>query len=184
LLQPENDDIALVKQMRADNRQFLFVLTTPDRATGLLKAMQEIAWFPHVYLSAVNANGTFEWSPEFNEKIFLAFPTAPVDITAEAVAEYSLLSEKYKIPTHNQALQLAALAGAKILVEALKRSGKDLTHDKLIQSLESISNFSTGFSPPVSYGPTRRIGAQGAYVIKLDLANKKFLPAWDWHTVN
>jgi hypothetical protein len=40
--------------------------------------------------------------------------------------------------------------------------------------------FQTGLTPPISYSPTRRIGALGAYVVKLDLKNKTFAPVDSW----
>jgi len=71
------------------------------------------------------------------------------------------------------------LAGAEILGEALKRAGRDLTRDKLIEELETLHGFATGYAPPVTYTPTRRLGARGAYVLKLDLTGQT-LGAGEW----
>ena len=40
--------------------------------------------------------------------------------------------------------------------------------------------FQTGLTPPISFGATKRIGALGAYVVKLDLKNKTFVPVESW----
>ena len=41
---------------------------------------------------------------------------------------------------------------AEIMVEGLKRAGKDLTREKLIAALETLKNF-TGVSPGISFKP-------------------------------
>jgi ABC-type branched-subunit amino acid transport system substrate-binding protein len=54
---------------------------------------------------------------------------------------------------------LEAYIAAKILVEGLRRAGKDLTREKLINALESMTNYDLGgfevsFSPTNHSGPT------------------------------
>lgn len=51
----------------------------------------------------------------------------------------------------------ALLATAALLVEALKNSGRELTHEKLVASLEAMHDFRTEFAPPLSFGPSRHI---------------------------
>jgi ABC-type branched-subunit amino acid transport system substrate-binding protein len=177
------DTAEMVKQLRAGNRDFVIFIGTADNAPLLLKEMEKASWFPHVYPVGGFTNAIFDLSIEFNDRILLTFPTSPVDQTAEGIAEYRTLAEKYKLTTQSQAAQISAYAAAKILVEGIKRSGKDLTREKLIQSLESLSNYSTGLAPLVTYGPNRRVGAQGAYVIKVDLVNKTLAPASGWNDV-
>jgi len=66
------------------------------------------------------------------------------------------------------------------LVEALKRAGKDLSREKLIQTLEGFYEYSTGLTPLITYGPNRRVGAMGAYVVSINLKEKQFAPASGW----
>ncbi|HKV10040.1 MAG TPA: cytochrome C, partial [Thermoanaerobaculia bacterium] len=58
-----------------------------------------------------------------------------------------------------------------------------VSRDRLITQLEALRQWDTGFAPPVTYGPNRRLGARGAYVVKLDLAKKTFEPAGGWVAV-
>ena len=69
---------------------------------------------------------------------------------------------------------------AKILVEGLKRTGRDLSREKLMRSLEKLYEFQTGLTPLITYGPNRRIGALGAHVVTVDLENNQFAPAGKW----
>ena len=120
----------------------------------------------------------------FNERIFLSFPTSPADQSSEGVREFTALAEKYKLPKQHLAAQISAFSSAKILTEAIRRVGKDLSREKLIQALEGLYEYQTGLTPAITYGPNRRIGAMGAYIIKVDLKDKQFVPAGGWVSVN
>jgi len=86
------------------------------------------------------------------------------------------------LPGEHVQAQLAALAAAKLLVEGLRRAGRDLSRVRLIEGIEELFGFETGVTPPLSYGPNRRIGARGAHIIAVDLANKRYAPVGDgWY---
>ena len=116
----------------------------------------------------------------FKDKIFLAFPTVPADITPAGVAEFRALREKYKFAPRHTAAQLSAFAAAKIFVEGLQRAGRDLSREKLITALEGLYDFETGVTPRLTFGPNRRVGAAGAYVVTIDPEKKEFAPASGW----
>ena len=114
------------------------------------------------------------------DKIFIAFPTLPADITREGVDEFRALHEKYKFAPRHTASQLAAFAAAKVFVEGLTRAGKDLSREKLITTLEGFYEYDTGATPPISFGPNRRVGAAGAHVLPLEQAATEFATASGW----
>jgi len=173
----------IVKQLRAANRDLVFFLGPAGDALLLIKEAERVGWFPNLFLAGGAGSGIFDLPVEFNEKIFLSFATAPQDQTDDGAVEFRELTQKYKLSGEHKAAQVTALASAKILAEGLKRAGKDLSKEKLIQSLESLSNFATGLTQPVTYNSTRRLGVQGAYIFKVDLKEKNFVPA-GWFNVN
>ncbi len=73
-----------------------------------------------------------------------------------------------------------ALAAADTLIEALRRAGRDVSREKLVDQLETLRNLDTGFVPPLTYGPARRLGARGAFVMKVDLQGKRLVPEGGW----
>ena len=119
-----------------------------------------------------------------HEKIFLAFPTVPGDVTAEGAAEYRRLVEKYKFAAEHTAAQLAALAAAKTFVEGLRRTGADLSREQLIAALEGVYEYDTGLTPKIIFGPNRRVGAAGAYVITINSDTKNFESVGGWVAAN
>jgi ABC-type branched-subunit amino acid transport system substrate-binding protein len=116
----------------------------------------------------------------FHDKLFIAFPTVPADITSEGMAEFHALHEKYKFAPRHTAAQLSAFAAAKVFVEALTRAGRDVTREKLITTLEGLYNYETGTTPRITFGPNRRLGAAGAHVVSIDTAEKQFATASGW----
>jgi ABC-type branched-subunit amino acid transport system substrate-binding protein len=79
---------------------------------------------------------------------------------------------------------MSAYTAVKILVEALRRAGRNLSREELIRALEGFYEYSTGLTPAITYGPNRRIGAMGAHVVTVDLEKKQFLSASRWISIN
>jgi ABC-type branched-subunit amino acid transport system substrate-binding protein len=173
-----------VKLSRA-GRGVVFFLGTGEEALALMKEADRLRWSPLLYLpGAAVGEGVFDAPPSFDRKIFLSFPTSPADQSAEGLGEFRALAAKYSLPAAHQSAQLSAYSAAKILVEGLKRAGRDLSREKLIETLEGLNQYATGLSPAVTYGPNRRVGATGAYVLTVDLERRTFLPASAWVDVN
>ena len=76
--------------------------------------------------------------------------------------------------------QLLALAAAILLRQGLMTTGRELTPTKLVANMETLYQFETSLTRPVSYGPNRRLGTSGAYVVTLDLVNKTIIPVSNW----
>ena len=117
------------------------------------------------------------------DKVFFAFPTVPADVSAAGAAEYSGLLQRNKLNSTHAAAQASALAAARILVHALERCGKDLSRERLITTLEGLYEYDTGLMPKITFGPNRRIGALGAYVVTTDPAKKLFPATAEWVAV-
>jgi hypothetical protein len=64
----------------------------------------------------------------------------------------------------------------RVLEEALKRAGRELSRAKFVSALENLYSFESGIMPTISYGPNRRIGALGAHIVAVDLGTHQFKP--------
>jgi ABC-type branched-subunit amino acid transport system substrate-binding protein len=100
--------------------------------------------------------------------VFLAVPSPPSEATREALAEYAKLKAAFHLPDQRIAAQFKALAEAAILLEGLKRAGRDLSREGLIHSLEGLYDFACGFAPAVTFGPNRRAGSDRFRIVRLD----------------
>ena len=50
--------------------------------------------------------------------------------------------------------------------------------------MEGLYRFDTELTRPVSYGPNRRVGISGAFVVSVDLVNKTIIPVSSWVIVD
>jgi ABC-type branched-subunit amino acid transport system substrate-binding protein len=121
---------------------------------------------------------------KMKDKVFLAFPTVPTDVSAAGAAEYTALLQRNKLSSSHAAAQASAIAAARILVHALELCGKDLNRERLITTLEGLYEYDTGLMPRITFGPNRRIGALGAYVVTLDPEKKLFPATLEWIAVD
>ncbi|MEM7429388.1 MAG: ABC transporter substrate-binding protein [Pseudomonadota bacterium] len=62
----------------------------------------------------------------------------------------------------------ADLAAAAVMVEALRRAGRDLSRSTLIKALEGIYNYETGLVGRVTFDANRRLGRNGVHVLEFD----------------
>jgi hypothetical protein len=72
-------------------------------------------------------------------------------------------------------MQWTALSGAKLLIEALQRAGRDVSRRTLISTLETFRDVRTGLIPPVTFGPNRRIGVTEAHIVSVDPVSGKLV---------
>jgi ABC-type branched-subunit amino acid transport system substrate-binding protein len=173
----------IIKQIRQAKREAVFLLGTPEENMSFMREAESANWFPYIFLTSAGPQ-LLDAPPGFDGRVFIAFPTSPADQTAEGTREFSALASRHQLPTKHLAAQISSYSAAKVLVEGLKRTGKDLSREKLIQTLEELFEYRTGLTPAITYGPNRRIGATGSYVVTIDLKERKFVPASGWIGIN
>jgi ABC-type branched-subunit amino acid transport system substrate-binding protein/cytochrome c553 len=164
----------------------IFFLGPGIEATAMLKDAETIDWTPAIYMlgTLVGRNIGDAVTMKTKDRIFLAFPTVPTDVSAAGATEYSTLLQRNKLQSTHAAAQASAIAAAKILVHALELCGKDLSREKLITTLEGLYEYDTGLMPKITFGPNRRIGALGAYVVTIDPEKKLFPASLEWIPVD
>ncbi len=172
------DARSIVKDLKTSNVDYLFFFGDAKEQMSLLNEATAAGWFPNLMLiGTLSGTDTTKLSqPGSSNQIFLAFPTVPSDITSEAGSEFRALQEKYKFPPRHLAAQLSAFAAAKVLVEGLTRAGRDLSREKLINSLDGLYEYETGLTPRLTFGPNRRVGAAGAHIVTFDATKKELTP--------
>ncbi|HET6976943.1 MAG TPA: ABC transporter substrate-binding protein [Pyrinomonadaceae bacterium] len=172
------DARAIVKELKTSNVESLIFFGEAKEQSSLLNEATAASWSPNLLvigtLSGTDLSSMLR--PGSSNQVFLSFPTVPADITNEAGAEFRALQEKYKFPARHLAAQLSAFAAAKVLVEGLTRSGRDLNREKFISALDTLYEYETGLTPRLTFGPNRRVGAAGAHILTFDATKKEFTP--------
>jgi ABC-type branched-subunit amino acid transport system substrate-binding protein len=155
----------------------VFFLGSGPEAVALLRAAGPLGWHPRLLLTAAAADAPLFFAPAaFDGRIFVALPA----LSGDPPPAYRQLAAARTLPREHLSAQLTALAAAEVFAEGLRRTGRDLTRDRFIEQLEGLRKLQIGYGPPVSYTPLRRLGANGAYLLKIDLENRTFVPAGGW----
>jgi len=172
------DAAAMVRQVRQAKRNGVFLMGNSADAVSFMQEADKAAWHPYIFISGPQVTAEiFKLPAGFDRRVFISFPTAPADQSAEGLREFRAFSVKHGLPNTNLASQILAYSAARIVVESLKRAGRDLTREGFLAALESLYEHQTGLIPPISFGPNRRTGSLGAYIVTINLKEKKFEPA-------
>ena len=171
----------IVNDLTQAGTQAVFYFGPPGKLVPLMQEAARRKWTPYIFASMrVAAREALSLPKAFSNRVFLANPSIPSDYDKKSLNEFQRLLSKYNIPKFYQVQALYYLATAKVFVAGLQRSGQKLSRTKLIESLESLNNFETGLTPKISFGPNRRTGSLGAYVLAVDLEHRRFKPNAVW----
>ena len=118
--------------------------------------------------------------PVLKDRIALALPIDGSNKTFEVPASYRALVDAFGLPDRHRLAQVAAIAAAELVVEILERVGRELDRDRFVAALEALRDYRTGLAPPLTFGPNRRVGAPGAYPVKVDLSSHRLIPTGHW----
>ncbi len=159
----------------------IFLLTGGEHQAEFFRAAAATGWYPRVFLpGSLLAASTFEAPAGFSDRISVAFPVHPAGQNSGKHLEYRSLAAEYALPAAHRSAQLTTLAAVEVLVEGLRRAGRDLSRSRLIHRLETLNEFDNGLTPWVTYGPNRRVGVLGAYVATVDLEHRTVAPGFEW----
>lgn len=112
------------------------------------------------------------------------------DTSLPGVAEYRLLIDRHNPPVPetlrdpNYAVQrysfisLEGYVNAKVIVEALQRTGPQPTRMAFRQALESLRNLDLGIGATLTFGPERHQGLDSVYFTRVDA--ERWVPIADW----
>ncbi|MBZ5537781.1 MAG: ABC transporter substrate-binding protein [Acidobacteriia bacterium] len=169
----------VVKNLVAKQPEYVFAFGSADDVVALGLEMKRIGFTPPLLGSATLVGRlAFSLPPEIASNCFLSYPAAFPN--REELEEFLSVLRKAKVELRSPAFQASAYAAAKIMVEVAKRSSRQITRAQLIQSMEKLRDFQTGVVPPVTFGPNRRVGCSGSYIVGIDLKNKRHVPFSEW----
>jgi len=160
---------AMVSRLKEDRIGLVLFLGNESESGAFLAEAERQWWTPHVLLSGVLlGKGIYSIPPVFAQKLHVAYPTLPADRKEWGMKELARAADMENLSVNHLPARQSAYAAAKILVEGLRRSGRDLKREKFLSALENLTDYDTGLTPPISYDRNRRIGVMGAYIVTAD----------------
>ncbi|MCX7948668.1 MAG: ABC transporter substrate-binding protein [Treponemataceae bacterium] len=175
------DPTPTVRELQREGVEAILFFGPWEETKALVSSADGIGYAPFLFLSGSKiGREVFHLPTRFQKRIYLTYPTIPSDRTEPGLRGLRYLFRKYSLTESYLPFQIYAFVASKILVEGMKQAGRDLTREKLIERWEGLTHFETGVTPKITYGPNRRIGSLGAYVVAVDLERKTFDPVGGW----
>jgi ABC-type branched-subunit amino acid transport system substrate-binding protein len=183
---PDGFDAGLISEkLQQTGAQAVMFVGAQTELDAVLSEFVRRGQTPRIYLlSSLVGRPMLDAPGVFDQRIFIAYPTLSRDITPQGRETYGGLAERYELPREHIQAQLVALAAAQLFVEGLRQAGRELSRERLVEGIEKLYQFQTGVTPPLTYGPNRRIGARGAHVMTINLQKQTYEPVGDgWFDV-
>lgn len=105
-------------------------------------------------------------------------PTAELRGESQDPIGYATLLKRYYPEDTPNYVGLEAYLNARVLVEALRRAGRDLTREKFIDAIESMWDYPLVHGVSVNFSPTDHQGLDQVYFTRL--IGGSFAPIDDW----
>lgn len=168
------DASGIVERLQVESVAAVVFLGDAPALYSLLRAADARAWRPYFLLPIPAVDGSvFAVPPTIAQRLLLAYPASDADQSEE-------FNQVRSASGRHAAAERGAYCITQILIVGLKDAGRDLGVRRFISAVEKIKALQTGVTRPLSFGPERRIGAPGAYVVGLDVAARRFIRLSEW----
>jgi len=171
----------VVKRLKGEDVSAVLFFGGPREALAFAREAERLSWRPLFLAPAPMVGNALQSSPSgFLDSVYVASPLSAPKRSSRKMAEFFSLGEKYRVGKKHRTFQFLAYSGAILLEEGLKRSGKGVTREKLVDSIGDVWQLETGVTPPLTFTPNRHAGALGAQILKVDPGTRRLLPATEW----
>ncbi|MGZ4901207.1 MAG: ABC transporter substrate-binding protein [Candidatus Angelobacter sp.] len=162
-----------VRDLKSQGVETVFFVGGGEQLSPWIQAADGAEWAPRVFvLGPLLDEGILTAPARFQGRIYAAYPQLQPEVGA--VDEFDYFLSSHNLASDHRLVQISAYCAAKILEEALRRAGKNVTREKLILSLEQMRDFKTGLLPGITFDANRRVGSFKAEIVCVDLASHSF----------
>src|SRR5262245_23905950 len=155
----------------------------PIKAVVMVGAYRSCAKFIEktrdVYPGMIYTNVSFVGSTALADELMLLGPryangiivtqvVPAVDSYASTVLKYKTALAKYFPGVLPDYVSLEGYVAGSLLMEGLKRAGRQLDTEKLVEALETVRDFDMGLGAPISFGPTEHQGTHKVWGTQLN----------------
>ena len=164
-------------ELHQKGTEVILFLGADNELADLGIQIRDLIWSPYLLAPGPKvARSAVALPSTFGERVLLAFPTGPGDVTQRGAAALADLEKKAGVGTRHVPAQVSTYASLLVLEEGLKRAGRSLSRAKFAESLEKLFSFESGVTPSISYGPNRRGGVLGSHIVRVNLTTHSFQP--------
>lgn len=173
-----------IDTVRAANPEAVVVVGPANTVAPILKQSHAKGWKPlFLTVSFVGTDDLIQEAGADSDGAVITQVVPPYYLTEyKTVALYRRTLSKYFPSAQPNFVSLEGFVDAMVLVEGLKKAGKELTREGLIRGIESIHDLDLGLGPQLKldYGPKDHKGFD--HVIPTVVRGGRAVPFTDWST--
>jgi ABC-type branched-subunit amino acid transport system substrate-binding protein len=132
-----------------------------------------------LYPSMIYTNVSFVGSTALADELMLLGPryangvivtqvVPAVDSYASTILKYKTALAKYFPGVPPDYVSLEGYVAGSLLLEGIKRAGRQLDTEKLVEALETVRDFDLGLGAPINFGPTEHQGSHKIWGTQLN----------------
>jgi hypothetical protein len=106
--------------------------------------------------------------PRYANGVIVTQVVPAVDSYASAILKYKTALAKYFPGVLPDYVSLEGYVAGSLLLEGLKRAGRQLDTEKLVEALETVRDFDMGLGAPITLGPTEHQGSHKVWGTQLN----------------
>jgi branched-chain amino acid transport system substrate-binding protein len=173
-----------IDTVRAANPQAVVIVGPPNTVAPILKQSHAKNWRPlFLTVSFVGTDELIAEAGDDAEGMVITQVVPPYYLTdLKGVALYRRTLSKYAPSARPNFVSLEGFVDAMVMVEGLKRAGKELTRDGLIHGIESIHGEDLGLGPELKLNYSTRSHKGFDHVIPTIVRGGRAVPFTDWST--
>jgi len=175
-----------LERIVAADAEAVFMIGTYDPCAEFIRQARARGFDPVFYcVSFVGAEELARRLDTDNgRKVFVTKVVPPPDSSMSrtllwGAGEFVELFREYFPQEAPNSVALEGYINAKVLVEGLRRAGRDLTRDKFIEAVESIDHFSLGVANTLDFGPNDHQGFDRVYFTRYNGGKFSLITDWD-----
>jgi branched-chain amino acid transport system substrate-binding protein len=174
-----------IDAVRSANPRAVVLVGPPNTVAPILKQSHAKGWRPlFLTVSFVGTDELISEAGEDAEGIVITQVVPPYYLTdLKGVATYLRTLSKYAPSARPNFVSLEGFVDAMVLVEGLKRAGKELTREGLIHGIESIHEEDLGLGPQLKLNYSAKSHKGFDHVIPTVVRGGRAVPFTDWSTV-
>lgn len=171
-----------IDKVKAVNPEAVIVVGPSNTVTPVLKQAHAKGWKPlFLTVSFVGTDDLIQTAGPDAEGMVITQVVPPYYLTdLRTVALYRRTLQKYMPNSRPNFVSLEGFADAMVMVEGLKRAGKDLTREGLIQAIESMHEMDMGLGPQLKLGYSSKSHKGFDHVIPTIIRGGRAVPFTDW----
>jgi branched-chain amino acid transport system substrate-binding protein len=173
-----------IDTVRGANPEAVVVVGPANTVAPILKQSHAKGWKPlFVTVSFVGTDELISEAGQDAEGVVITQVVPPYYMTEQkSVALYRRSLNKYFPSEQPNFVSLEGFVDAMVLVEGLKRAGKDLTREGLIHAIESIHDHDLGLGPQLKLNYSAKEHKGFDHVIPTVVRGGRAVPFTDWST--